>query len=332
LFNRRLTGSIDYYNKKTTDLLFWMSIPEAMGSRGYYGNLGDIRNRGVELVLSGDIIRTRDIKWNVSGNIAHNKTRILKLPETKTAENGGFSETNNNIQMWYAEGGELYTPFLREYAGVNEQGQALYWVDEDLFDENGAAITSRPGQKHSYTTTDYSKASRYAFESLLPKFTGGFSTTFTAYGFDLSASFEYQIGGKVYDYHYQSLMGPVSGPTDVNGGTFHMDVLNSWTPNNTASDIPRFQYTDQYTASSSNRWLTNAGYLSFQSFTIGYTLPKDIVSKIMLSNVRVYVAGENLALWSARKGLDPRYDFEGTNYVTTYSPARTISGGIQVSF
>lgn len=332
LFKNRLTGSFDFYNKKTTDLLFWMSIPEAMGSRGYYGNLGDIRNRGFELVLSGDIIRTRNIQWNISANIAHNSTKILKLPETKTAENGGFAETGNNIQLWYAEGGELYTPFLREYAGVNEYGQALYWVDEDLFDESGAAITSRPGKKHSYTTTDYSKASRYAFKSLLPKFTGGFSTTLTAYGFDVTASFEYQIGGKVYDYHYQSLMGPVSGPTSVNGGNFHVDVLKSWTPNNTSSTIPRFQYADQYTNSSSNRWLTNAGYLSFQSFTVGYTLPKQLVSKVKLSNVRVYVAGENLALWSARKGLDPRYDFEGTSYVTTYSPARTINGGIQVSF
>ena len=332
LWQNRLTGSFDFYNKKTTDLLFWMSIPEAMGSRGYYGNLGDIRNRGIELVLSGDVIRTKDLRWNISANIAHNKTRILKLPETKTAENGGFSETNNNIQMWYAEDGELYVPFLRKYAGVNEHGQALYWVDEDLFDENGAAILSRPGQKESYTTTDLSKASRYKFDSLLPLFTGGFSTTFTAYGFDVSAAFEYQIGGKVYDYHYQSLMGPVTGPTNVNGGNFHVDVFNSWTPNNTETNIPRFQYTDQYTASSSDRWLTNAGYLNFQSFTVGYTVPKNIISKLQFTNLRVYVAGENLKLWSARKGLDPRYDFEGSNYVTTYSPARTISGGVQVSF
>lgn len=330
LLKNRLTGSIDFYNKKTTDLLFWLSIPESMGSRGYYGNLGDIRNRGIELTLSGDIIRTKEITWNLTGNIAHNKTKILTLPDSKKGENGGFAETGANIQLWYAEGGELFTPFLRKYAGVNEQGQALYWVDEDLFDANGAAITSRPGQKESYTTTDYSKASRYAFDSLLPLFNGGFSTSVSLYGFDASASFEYQIGGKVYDYHYQSLMGPVSGTP--NGGNFHKDILKSWTPNNTSSDIPRFQYQDQYTASSSDRWLTNASYLAFQSFTVGYTLPKEWISKLQLTKLRVYVAGQNLALWSARKGLDPRYSYEGTEYINTYAPARNISGGIQVTF
>ena len=330
LLKNRLTGSIDFYNKKTTDLLFWLSIPESMGSRGYYGNLGDIRNRGIELTLSGDIIRTKEITWNLTGNIAHNKTKILTLPDSKKGENGGFAETGANIQLWYAEGGELFTPFLRKYAGVNEQGQALYWVDEDLFDANGAAITSRPGQKESYTTTDYSKASRYAFDSLLPLFNGGFSTSVSLYGFDASASFEYQIGGKVYDYHYQSLMGPVS--STPNGANFHKDILKSWTPNNTSSDIPRFQYQDQYTASSSDRWLTNASYLAFQSFTVGYTLPKEWISKLQLTKLRVYVAGQNLALWSARKGLDPRYSYEGTEYINTYAPARNISGGIQVTF
>ena len=332
LLKNRLTGSFDVYYKKAANQLFWLSIPESLGTRGYYGNLGDIRNSGFELVLSGDIIRTKDLTWNVTANISHNSTKILSLPETKTASNGGFAETGNNIQLWYEEDGQLYTPFLREYAGVDEQGKALYWVDEDMFDANGAAITGKPGTKHSYKTDDYTKATRYKFDSLLPDFNGGFATTLTAYGFDVSASFEYQIGGKVYDYHYQSLMSSVATTSNANGSNYHKDILKAWTPNNTESNIPRFQFGDQYSASGSNRWLTNAGYLNFQSFTVGYTLPKTLISKAALSNVRVYVSGENLYLWSARKGLDPRYDFEGTAYVNVYSPARNISGGIQVTF
>ena len=83
LWKGRLAGNLDVYTKKTSDLLFWLSVPESAGSRGYYGNVGDIRNMGVELALTGAIIRTKDIDWSVSANISHNKTKILKLPESK---------------------------------------------------------------------------------------------------------------------------------------------------------------------------------------------------------------------------------------------------------
>ena len=110
--------------------------------------------------------------------------------------------------------------------------------------------------------------------------------------------------------------------------------MDSWSPENKDSDIPRWQYADQYTAARSTRFLTNASYLNFQSFTVGYTIPKHLSSKIHLSKIRIYCQGENLYFWSKRKGLDPRYSFAGTNSggVNAYSPARTIMGGIQVSF
>ncbi len=331
LFGSRLNGSIDFYNKKTTDLLFWLSIPESSGSRGYYGNLGDITNRGIELVLSGSVFKTKDIDVTLSLNASHNKTNIDKLPESKTKQYGGFAETNNNIQMWYEEGGELYRPFLYSYAGVNEKGEALYYYDEDLSPAGGKVTTnnsSKAGSKRSGVTTEIDKATRYAFKSTLPKVFGGFSLSATAYGFDISATFDYQLGGKVYDSQYRSLM---SG--DFEGGyAVHKDILNSWTPNNTETDIPRQLYGDNYTTSSSDRWLTNASYLNFQAFTVGYSLPSDLIGKIYLSKVRFFCSGENLQFWSARKGLDPRYDFEGNESIAQYSPARTIMGGVQVSF
>ena len=114
--------------------------------------------------------------------------------------------------------------------------------------------------------------------------------------------------------------------------SFHKDILKSWTPNNTASNMPRFQYGDQYRVAADDRWMTNASYLNFQSFTIGYTLPKKLLRTIGVSRLRVYCSGENLGFWSARKGLDPRYSFSSTASMAVYSPVRTISGGIQVSF
>ena len=332
--NRRLTGSIDVYSNKITDLLAWLSIPESNGVRGYWGNMGDVRNSGIELALSGDIIRTKDITWNVWANIAHNKTKILKLPESKIKLNGGFAETGNNIQRWYEEDGELYQPFLYSYAGVDpETGEALYYYDEDLSPAGGQATnnTAKPGTKRSGTTNKIGEASRYTQKSMLPTATGGFGTTLTAYGFDVSVNFDYQLGGKVWDYHYMQLMGNWYNSGDA-GSAIHVDALKAWTPTNTATDVPRMQYGDAYTNYSSDRWLTSAKYLNFQSFSVGYTLPKELVSKIYLDKVRVYCTGENLTFWSARKGLDPRYSYEGNEMLNTYSPTRTIMGGIQVTF
>ena len=331
-FKGRLTGSLDYYYKKTTDLLFWISIPESSGSRGYYGNIGDIRNSGIELTLTGALIRTKDIDWTLTANLSHNSTKILKLPESKTAELGGFSDSDANamISSWYREGGSLYNTFIAEYAGVNEKGEATYWVDEDLIGTSYA--TSKPGQKHSFTTTNPNEASRYEQGSSLPKVFGGFNTSFRYKNFDVSASFDYQIGGKVYDMVYANMMSPTESAAGA-GSAIHKDYIKAWSPNNTSSDIPRWQYGQNagYATFRSTRFLTNASYFNFQSFTVGYTLPKNLIPSV--SKIRVYCAGENLGFISARKGLDPRYSFDGnTSSTATYSPARNISGGVQVTF
>lgn len=323
LFKNRLTGSIDYYNKKTTDLLFWLSVPESAGSRGYYGNIGDIRNSGVELSLQGSVIRTKNFDWSLQFNISHNKDEILKLPESKTTENGGFTENS----MWYKEGGPLYNQFRPEYAGVNEKGEATYWVDAKL----GEGVTNRPGKNRDFTTTNPNNATKYEQGSSLPDAFGGFGTSLSAYGFDLSVSFDYQLGGQIYDSQYSGLMSNIADAGGA-GSAIHKDVLKAWSPNNVSSNIPRMQYGDQYTAAASNRWLTSASYLNFQSFTVGYTLPKKVLTSLGLSKLRVYATGENLCFWSARKGLDPRYSYSSSESINVYSPVRTIMGGIQLTF
>ena len=332
LWGGRLSGNIDYYNKKTTDLLFWLSIPESGGSRGYYGNMGDIRNTGIEAVLTGALVRTKDIDWTLSLNFSHNKTKILSLPESKTAGLGGFSEANSLGlgANWYEVGKPLYNVFCIEYAGVNENGEATYWYDEDLY--GTADATRKPGKKHSGVTTNPNEATSYEQGSALPDLFGGFNTSIRLWDFDASVSFDYQIGGKVFDFRYASLMTPNETASGA-GSAIHKDYIKSWSPNNTSSDIPRWQYGDKYTVfGQSSRFLTNASYLNFQSFTVGYTLPKRITQRWKINKVRIYAAGENLCFWSARQGLDPRYSFDGNTSVSTYSPARNISGGIQLTF
>ncbi len=357
LWKGRLTGTIDVYNKKISDLLFWLSVPESAGSRGYYGNIGDMRNRGVEVVLSGDVIRTKDFRWNITANLAHNATKILKLPDTKIADNGGFYESS----YWYAEGQPMYNYMTYAYAGVNENGEALYYYDKNLtiakdpstgdyykgadgnylnptatYAEDGSLdgitnVVNRPGTEKSGTTTDIGQAQRYSVGSILPKVFGGFSTTINIYDFDVTASFDYQLGGKVYDAQYAGLVTPGTSSADA-GSTWHKDVLGAWSPTNKGSDFPRWQYGDQYAAYGSDRFLTNASYLNFQSFTVGYNLPKNLVNKAKLQRVRVYCSGENLKLWSKRQGFDPRQSYGSVASINTYSPVRTISGGIQLTF
>ena len=211
---------------------------------------------------------------------------------------------------------------MPKYAGVNEKGEATYWVDED-------AGGGKHGTKYSYTTTNPNSASKYETGSLLPKAFGGFSTTVVYKGFDFTASFDYQIGGKVYDSRYASLMSPCDNSSAA-GSAIHKDYLKSWSPNNTSSNIPRWQYGDNYTTAQSDRFLTNASYFNFQSFTVGYSIPTQHIP--FFSKIRVYCSGENLGFISARKGLDPRYSYDGGTTLNAYSPVRNISGGIQLTF
>ena len=317
----RLAGTLEFYNKLTTDQLFWLPVAETTGTTGYYGNMGDVRNRGLELTLSADLVRRNNIVWSVYANLSHNRNKITKLPESRYTDGiPGFSSGN----LWFEEGGSVYEAFRVKFAGLDENGQALYWVDDEL----GGQV-DRPGHNYSSTTTDFNAASYYKCGSMMPKVYGGFGTSLEVHGFDLSLSFDYQIGGKAYDSQYAGYM---AVPENAVGTAFHKDVLKSWSPNNTSSDIPRWQYGDRFNAAASDRFLTNAGYLNFQNFTVGYTLPRHITQKAHISKARVYCTGENLWYWSARKGFDPRYSYTGNAYLSAYSPVRTIMGGIQVSF
>jgi hypothetical protein len=116
------------------------------------------------------------------------------------------------------------------------------------------------------------------------------------------------------------------------GDAYHKDLYKSWTPENPNSNYPRFVLGDQYTSASSDRFLTDASYLSLQNINFGYTFPSKWISKLGVSKLRVYVACENVWLWSQRKGLDPRQSYTGGASAAYYSPIRTISGGVNLTF
>ena len=319
-FNNRFSGSVEFFWRKTTDMLFSFPLPPSYGYTSYYANIGDMRNLGVEADLKGSIIKTNDLQWDVNLNLTHYKNKITYLPEErKTMETcgvKGFSSSN----YYYGEGIPLYTFRMNKYAGVNEDGEALYYKDVV---ENGKVV----GRE---TTTIPSEATYYLCGTALPDVYGGFGTSFSYKGFDVTVDFAYQIGGQVYDGDYAGMM---SSPTGSSRGTaFHADLLKAWSPENTSSNIPRFRYGDQYTASSSDRFLTNASYLSLQNINAGYTLPSRICRTMGLEKLRVYLACDNVWLWSKRQGLDPRQSITGEVTSSYYAPIRTISGGVTFTF
>ena len=161
---------------------------------------------------------------------------------------------------------------------------------------------------------------------MLPDVYGGFGTSVSFKGFDLSVDFQYQIGGNVYDSGYAGLMGLRAGYA------FHTDLQGAWSASNTGSDIPRLNVGDTYSAYGSDRFITSASYLTLGNVTLGYTLPKDLTRKWFINKIRLYLVGDNLFTWSKRKGLDPRQSITGTSSTLYYSSIRAISGGVQVTF
>lgn len=343
LFSSRLGGSVEYFYRKTTDMLFSFPLPPSYGYKSYYANVGDMANYGVEVDLHGDIIRTKDFTWSANANFTWYRNRIVRLPaQRRTLEvegHGGYSSGNN----FYAEGLPITTLYMKKWAGVDENtGKALWYKNEVTMtpkkDAEGNVIKDADGKEvmekttSVVTTDDYSQASNFLCGKALPDAYGGFGTSVNYKGFDFAVQFNYQIGGQVYDSSYAGLVG--SQNADSKGGAIHKDVLKAWTQENHSTAMPRYYFNtaDQYFAASSSRFLTDASYISLQQINAGYTLPEKLTKKIDIAKVRLYVAADNVALWSKRQGLDPRQSITGGSSNANYSPIRTVSGGINVQF
>ena len=339
----RITGSIEYFNRVTTDMLFSFPVAPSMGYSSYYANVGDMRNYGIEVDLGANLVNTKNFTWDVNFNLTWLKNRITKLDEQKKTttaydKNGKAYKGYQSGSMFVAEDISLYSWYLKDYAGVDsETGESLWYYDEvtyqkdaqgnDVLDADGNKVVESRERK---TTNTWSKGDYYLTgDTAIAPFYGGFGTSVQFYGFDFSINFSYQMGGRGYDSTYAALM---SSPTSGNGGyNYHADIFKAWSADNKDSDIPRFQFADSYTAASSTRFLTSSRYLNIENVNFGYTFPSKITHKFGAESLRIYVAADNVWYFSARQGFDPRQGY-GSSNATNYSPMRTISGGITVKF
>ena len=324
LFGSRLSGSAEYFSRKTVDLLYSKDVPLSAGNpTGYYPvNVGSIVNDGFEITLEGLLINTSAMQWSLNTNLSHYRNRILSL-DSSVSEEG--IKGGNYI---YKVGGSLYEAYMRKYAGVNPENGKAQWYSKVL-DTDGVWTGE------SVVTETFADASQYELGSVLPKLYGGFGTTFKAYGFDFSAQFSFQLGGRYYDGTYQALMHTSSGI----GTAWHKDALDSWSETNKDSDIPRLDGDTSVGQTAVSNYLISSNYLSVNNITLGYTFPEKVTSYLKIASLRIYVAGDNLAVKSARKGVDPRYSM-GLGSLTSgsglnsgsYSAMRTVTGGITLTF
>ncbi|MPR33124.1 SusC/RagA family TonB-linked outer membrane protein [Salmonirosea aquatica] len=313
LFNSRISGTVEYFNRQSSNLIFDVPLPLSAGIKTETRNIGTMYNKGIELELSGDVIRKGDFTWTLGLNATSFKNRITKMPE----ENPEIIDGTKKLK----EGSSIYDYWLREYKGIDPAtGEVLYRA------ETFVAANSKITETGDTLTTSINNARYHYNGSSIPKLSGGVTTTLSWKGLSLSGILVYQIGGKVYDSGYQGLMS--SGGY---GSAKHVDILNRWQNPGDITDVPRMDAarTSDFDAQS-DRWLIDASYLNIRTVTLGYFLPKTIASKLFLQNAQVYVSGENFFIKSRRKGMNVQQSFNGISN-NAFSSQKSLVMGISFS-
>ena len=322
LFKSRLSGSIEYFDRRSSNLLF--SIPQApdTGTTSAYKNAGTMYNRGVEVDLNGRIIQTKDWTWSVGINATWLKNRITSLPV----------EPYNSGVHRVEEGHSRYEFYLRQWAGVDPAtGNSIYVPDPELTVES-VDLVEVDGK--TYTTNVNEAIYDWAGEST-PKVSGGLNTNVSWKNLSLSLLFNFQLGGKMYDVGYSDLMTQPSGSASLTSNK-HVDILNRWQKPGDVTNVPRIEdFADtNMNAGTSTRWLISSNMLELASATLSYDLPKQWLEKVSMQGLRVYASGENLFLLTKRKGIFPRSNiFSGySGNADVYLPARVFTFGLNLTF
>ncbi|WP_454048228.1 SusC/RagA family TonB-linked outer membrane protein [Chryseobacterium sp. Marseille-Q8038] len=318
--NNRITGSVEYYNRVTEDLIFPVPLPVSAGvpDNTISRNVGTMYNRGFEFTINADVIKTQNFTWNITANASTLKNQITEL-------SNGITEIINGTKK-ISVGHSIYDYWLRQWYGVDPaDGSPLFLVADTYANTTAADIRTVNGIK---VTTNSSKAKFDYSGTAIPDLFGSFGTSVTYKQWSLSALFTYQLGGKTYDSNYAALMSSYS-----QGGALSTDILDRWTTPGQITDVPALN-SITYTSSNignSSRWLVSSDFITFRQATLSYSFNSETLSQLGVSGLRILVSGENLWSKTARKGLEPSQAFNGTAS-NRYTPARVVTIGFNVSF
>jgi TonB-linked SusC/RagA family outer membrane protein len=309
ILNNRIKGNVEYFERKSKDLLFNVPVAPSLGISDYPANIGTIKNTGFEFSLFTTPIKTNDFQWNVDINLSTLNNKITKLP-------GGPYAIGSTKQL--NVGGSVYDFFIQEWVGVDPSNGKPLWKTITK-DANGNNVEG--------TTSEYGKATKILQGSALPKLTGGVSTSINYKNFDFSALLTFKIGGKILDSDYTSILH--SG--NSGGRAWSAEMLNRWTPENPYTDVPALNTKTNNWNSTSTRFLYSGTYARLKNVSLGYTLPSDYFEALGLKKFRIYIQGENLLTFYKHKGMDPEQAIDGTTYFR-YPAMRTITFGLQATF
>lgn len=312
LFKNRINGEIDFYYKKTSDLLLNRLLPFTTGFASITENVGELENKGFELAINTANV-TGDFSWNTSFNLATNRNKILNIVSPMT-----FGA--NRVE----EGQAIGVFYMKKYAGVDpDNGDALYYVEEGS-DE---------------TTSNYSQAADMVVGDPNPEWFGGMLNRFAYKGFDLNIFFQAVYGNDVYNDAGRFMS---SNANWVDNQT--KDQMNRWQKPGDITNVPQARFGVTNGNRMSSRYIYDGSYLRFKELTLGYTLPKDLTRKASLEKVRIYFSGVNLLTWTNFPLYDPEVTAPGINRTTTseniqqgiwyYSTpqAKSYSFGVNITF
>lgn len=308
-FLNRISLGVEWYTRKTSDMLMTSPMAMSLGFSGYDKNIGSMRNSGLDMTAAADILNGEGFNWRLTlmGSTVDNK--VLKLADKPEIVSGNYI---------IREGEDLNSFYTATSAGVDPlTGSQLFWVWDT--DENGVR-----GER--YVTSDQVKANscKEIQGSRIPALYGSFNNEFRFGDFDLSVLCTYSFGGKILDGVYRTLM---YGTYVGTARSTHLE--RAWKNPGDVTDIPRIQIGKSYTVTDND--LIDASYLAIKNITLGYTLPGRWLKAVRLSNARVTLTGDNLFIFTHLKGMDPQHDFTGgTSF--GYVPVRTVSLGIDVTF
>lgn len=293
-FLNRFRVNFDYYYKYTDNLLYRVPVSGVTGVTGIWRNVGEMENKGVELILSADIFSNPELYWNVSFNIGHNKNKVKKLYGSKREIIGGDGAVNiaGSAQKILRPGLDSDTYYVKEWAGVNRDNGAPQWYK---------SVKGDDGSVTREITENYEEADQVAYKSSAPKAFGGFSTDLTYKNFDFNMNFGFAFGGKLYNYsrtEYDS----DGAYTDRN----QMKLKSGWKRWEKPGDIATHPLAVYENKSGSNkvssRFIESGTYLKLRSVTLGYNFQ---LPKYYISHLRLFVSGENLFTITPYSGVDP---------------------------
>jgi TonB-linked SusC/RagA family outer membrane protein len=335
-FNNRARLTVDYYIKKTDNILYNVPISGLTGITSITQNIGKMSNKGIEVALGGDIFRTKDFTWSLDVNLGHNKNKLTDIYKTRNPDGsytakplivgdgaGIAGSANRIIQI----GLPVDTYYMKEWAGVNPADGKPTWY---------TVTRDAQGNELSRTTTsDYSKATDEKLDKASPDLFGGITTYLKHKNFDLNAVFGYSLGGKVYNYSRQEY--DADGTyTDRN----QMVLMEGWSRWQKPGDIathPVARYNNQDKGNLvSSRYIESNDFFRMRSLALGYNFD---LKKYKIKNLRAFISGENLFVITKYSGVDPEIpvsESDGSVLFTAgpsvYPMTRKFMFGINVSF